>query len=110
MLNVNWVCFVSLIPYWVDFSTLAILLLGLGCFLSLNQVHGAPADGDDAEEAEEEAGEEEGGEGEDGGEATEDDHCSCGSVQINSSQPKSTQHSTLAFVLPKTGMFFHDSL
>ena len=103
-------CFVSIIPYWVDFSTLAILLLGLGCFLSLNQVHGAPADGDDAEEAEEEAGEEEGGEGEDGGEATEDDHCSCGSVQISSSQPKSTQTSTLAFVLPKTGMFFHDSL
>ena len=68
-------CFVSLIPYWVDFSTLTILLLGLVCFLSLNQVHGAPADGDDAEEAEEEAGEEEGGEGEDGGEATEDDHC-----------------------------------
>lgn len=65
---------------------MAILLLGLGCFLSLNQVHGAPADGDDAEEEGEEG--EEAGEEEDGGEATEDDHCSCGSAQINSSQPK----------------------
>merc|ERR1719234_2955176 len=38
-------------------SILAILLISLQCFLSLNQVDGAPADGDDAEEEEAEDGE-----------------------------------------------------
>ena len=49
------------------FSTLAILLLGLGCFLSIRPTLGKPAEEDD------EGDEDEKGEGDEDGEAKEDE-------------------------------------
>ena len=53
------------IPFY--FSTLAILLLSLGCFLSISPALGKPAEGDDGGEEDEE------GEGDEDGEANEDE-------------------------------------
>ena len=53
-------------------STLAILLLSLGCLLSINPALAKPADGDDEGEEGDDDGE--GEEGGDDGEEDEDDH------------------------------------
>ena len=53
------------------FSTLAILLLSLGCFLSISPALGKPAE--EEEEGGEEGEEDEEGEGDEDGEANEDE-------------------------------------
>ena len=40
MMNINWIGRIGLIPYWFLFSTLAISLLCLGCFLAIHKVNG----------------------------------------------------------------------
>ena len=44
-------------------STMAIMLLGLCCFLSINPVQSSPVDDDAEEDGESDAGDEEGGDG-----------------------------------------------
>ena len=68
------------------FSTLAILLLSLGCFLSISPVLGKPAE-EEEDDGGEEGEEDEEGEGDEDGEANEDEddiftmvECVCVSV------------------------------